>query len=95
MEACVLTGVEVEDEENPVNGVEEDPTVDRALGVGETKGTPLPSGDPDLILLLQSLDMIRARKLHIFSGYAAVGAVWKPTSAFLPVMRCLCLCPQS
>ena len=52
MEAYVLTGVEVDDEENPVNGVEVNSMVDRALGVGETKGTPLPSGNPDLILLV-------------------------------------------
>ena len=89
MEAYVLTGLEVEDEETPVDGVDVHPMGDRALGVGETKGTPLPSGDPDLILLVQSLNMTRANKFHIFSGYAAVGAVWKPPSAFLPVMRCL------
>ena len=48
MEEYVLTGVGVgvEDEETPVNGVVADPTEDRALGVGDAMGPPLPSGDP-------------------------------------------------
>ena len=64
----VLTGVGVEDEETPVDGVVVDPTEDRALGVGDTMGTPLPSGDPDLSLLIQSLYMILAKNSHIVSG---------------------------
>ena len=80
MEEYVLTGVGVEDEETPVDGVVVDPTEDRALGVGDTMGTPLPSVDPDLSLLIQSLNMILAKKSHIFSGYwaAAEGKKGQP-----------------
>ena len=87
------TGEVIEDEETPDKGVEVDPTEDRALGVGETKGTPIPPGDPVLTLLIQSSYMIWAEKGHIFSGYAAIEAARKPPSAFLPVMRCLYLWP--
>ena len=75
VEVYALTGEVVEDEKNPDKGVEVDPTEDRALGVGETKGTPIPPGDPVVTLLIQSSYIIWTKKEHIFSGYAAVGAV--------------------
>ena len=39
--------------------------------------------------------ILRAKKSHMPSGYAAVGEVLKPPSAFLPIMAWRWLWPQS
>ncbi len=54
-------------------------------------GFPHPKGSLLWVNLVQSEKMMSAMKAHMPSGYAAVGAAWKPPLSFLPIMGCLWL----